>query len=159
MWLEWKHTFLTIANKYAPLRTKRVRKQDILKKKSDRVKCFQWLDENKRQRNVANREIRLAKQACYHQRFTEHTGDSQRTWQTISELTSRKPRETSVTSLKVNGLTITNSAEISDEFNDHFLISIQPMQTKCFHLSAFNSLLLYFSLDKSYLYQSKSTYF
>ena len=64
-----------------------------------------------------------------------------------------------MTSLKVNGLTITNSAEISDEFNDHFFISIQPMQTKYFHLSAFNSLLLYFSLDKSYLYQSESTYF
>ena len=37
-----------------------------------------------------------------------------------------------MTSLKVNGLTITNSAEISDEFNDHFFISIQPMQTKYF---------------------------
>ena len=61
-------------------------------------------------------QIRLAKQACYQQRFTEYTGDSQKTWQTISELTSRK-----------------------------------PMQTKYFHLSAFNSLLLYFSLDKSYL--------
>ena len=24
MWLEWKHTFLAIANKYAQLRTKRV---------------------------------------------------------------------------------------------------------------------------------------
>ena len=28
---------------------------------------------------------------------------------------------------------------------------MKPMQTKYFHLSAFNSLLLYFSLDKSYL--------
>ena len=42
------------------------------------------------------------------------------TWQTISELTSQKSGKKSVTSLKVNGLKITNPAKISDEFNHHF---------------------------------------
>ena len=47
-------------------------------------------------------------------------GDSRRTWQTINELTSRKSRKIAVTSLKVNGLSITNPTEISNEFNNYF---------------------------------------
>ena len=51
-------------------------------------------------------------------RFT--ISNCRKTWQTINELTSRKSGKTSVASLKVNGLTITNPLELSNEFNDHF---------------------------------------
>ena len=64
--------------------------------------------------------MRLTKQANYQNSFNEHTGDSRKTWQTINELTSRKSGKTSVTPLKINGLTITDTREISNEFNDHF---------------------------------------
>ena len=74
----------------------------------------------KRQRNITNKEIRLTKQAYYQNSFNEHTGDSRKTWQTINELTSRKSGKTSVTSLKINGLTITDTREISNKFNNHF---------------------------------------
>ena len=60
----------------------------------------------KRKRNITNEEKRLTKQAYYENSFNEHTGDSRKTWQTIKELTSRKCGKTSVTSLKINGLTI-----------------------------------------------------
>ena len=46
--------------------------------------------------------------------------DSRKTWQTISEPTSRKSGKTAVTSLKVNGVSITNPNELSNEFNNHF---------------------------------------
>ena len=49
----------------------------------------------------------------------QYTGDSRKTWQTINELTSRESGKTAVTSLKVNGVTITNPTELSNEFNDH----------------------------------------
>ena len=38
----------------------------------------------------------------------------------LNELTSRKSAKTSVTSRKIIGLTITDTREISNEFNDHF---------------------------------------
>ena len=43
-----------------------------------------------KQRNIVNKEIRLAKQAYYQNSFSDYTGDSKKTWQTINELTSRK---------------------------------------------------------------------
>ena len=47
-------------------------------------------------------------------------GDSRKTWKTNNELTSRKSGKTAVTSLKVNGVSITNPTELSNEFNNHF---------------------------------------
>ena len=46
--------------------------------------------------------------------------DSRKTWKTNNELTSRKSGKTAVTSLKVNGVSITNPTELSNEFNNHF---------------------------------------
>ena len=46
--------------------------------------------------------------------------DSRKTWQTINELASSKSGKTAVTSLKVNGVSITNPNELSNEFNNHF---------------------------------------
>ena len=46
--------------------------------------------------------------------------DSRKTWQTINELTSGQSGKTAVTSLKVNGVSITNPTELSNEFNNHF---------------------------------------
>ena len=40
----------------------------------------------KKQRNIVNSEIRLAKQAYYQNSFNKYTGDSKKTWQTINEL-------------------------------------------------------------------------
>ena len=71
-------------------------------------------------RNIVNSKIRLAKQAYYQNSFNQYTGDSRKTWQTINKLSSRKSVKTAVTSLKVNGVSITNPTELSNEFNNHF---------------------------------------
>ena len=93
--------------------------RDILK-----IKACKSNDPNdwmqfKQLRNIVNSEISLAKQAYYQNSFNQYTGDSRKTWQTINELTSRESGKTAVTSLKVNGVTITNPTELSNEFNDH----------------------------------------
>ena len=41
-------------------------------------------------------------------------------WQTINEVTSRKSGKKSVTSLKLNGLSLTNPTILSNELNNHF---------------------------------------
>ena len=93
---------------------------DILKIKASKSKNpSDWM-QFKKQRNIVNKEIRLAKQAYSQNTFNENKGDSKRTWQTANELTSRKSGKTTVTSLKLNGLSITNSSELSDKFNNHF---------------------------------------
>ena len=88
--------------------------RDILK-----IKTCKFNDPNdwtqfKKLRNIVNSEIRLAKQAYCQNSFNQYT------WQTINELTSRKSGKTAVTSIKVNEVSITNPAELSNEFNNHF---------------------------------------
>ena len=74
----------------------------------------------KKQRNIVSNEIRIAKQSYYHNSFNEYKVNSRKTWQTINELTSRKSGKESVTSLKVNGVSIRNPTVLSNEFNNHF---------------------------------------
>ena len=95
-------------------------KQDILKIKAIKSNAPNDWMVYKRQQNITNKEIRLTKQAYYQNSFNEHPGYSQKTWQTINELTSRKSGKMSVTSLKINGLMITDTREISNKFNNHF---------------------------------------
>ena len=82
--------------------------RDILKIKTSKSNDSNDWSLFKKQRNIVNSEIRLAKQAYYQNNFNKYTGDSKKTWQTINELTSRKSGKKSVTSLKVNGVSITN---------------------------------------------------
>ena len=106
MWSEWKTSFLEIVDKHAQLRKARVRgrsspwitselkKQmhegDILKikaiKSSDPVVRAKF----KRQRNIINKAVKQVKQSYGQTRFSDHEGDSRKTWQIINELISRK---------------------------------------------------------------------
>ena len=136
MWLQWKRLFLPIVHKHASLRIMRVRvrsspwitselRKRIMIEIFLKFKAYKINDPNdwtqfKRLRDIVNSEFRLAKQAYYQNSFNQYTGDSRKTWQTISEPTSRKSGKTAVTSLKVNGVSITNPTELSNEFNNHF---------------------------------------
>ena len=132
MWSKWKCMFLSIVDKHAPLRMrvcarsspwitsklkKRMHNRNILKIKSIKSKDpFDWM-QFKKQRNIVNDEIRLAKQSYYHNSSHECKVNSRKT---INELTSRKSGKESITSLKVNGVSITNPTMLSNEFNTHF---------------------------------------
>ena len=102
MWSKWKCMFLSIVDKHAPLRRMRVRarsspwitselkkrmhNRNILKIKAIKSKDpFDWM-QFKKQRNIVNNEIRLAKQSYYHNSFHEYKVNSRKTWQTINEL-------------------------------------------------------------------------
>ena len=74
----------------------------------------------KKQRNIVNNEIRLAKRSSYHNSFNKYKVNSRKTWQTINELTSRKSGKELVKSLKVNGVSTANPTVLSNEFNNNF---------------------------------------
>lgn len=173
MWSEWKNSFLAIVEMHAPLRTMRVRARsspwitsELKKQMHDRdilkLKAIKSNDPNdwvqfKRQRNIVNNEIRSAKQAYYQNNFNEHKGDSRKTWQTINELTSRKSGKIPVKELKVNGLSITNPTEMSDEFNNHFS-TIGPKLASKIPLSDNNSHLHYLTgTDKRFQFRPTNT--
>ena len=102
-----------------------MRNIDILKIKASKTNDPNDWTLFKKHRNIINKQIRSARLVYYRNSFNKHISDSRKTWQTINELTSRKSGKTSVASLKVNGLTITNPLELSNEFNNH-LANIGP---------------------------------
>ena len=65
-------------------------------------------------------QIRSAKHNYYLNNYNEFTNNSRKTWQTVNELTSRKSGKKSITSLKLNGVSLTNPTILSNEFNNHF---------------------------------------
>ena len=97
LWFIWKTKFLSVANKHAPLRTKRIRSnkhspwitaslkrsmrsRDVLKIKAINSKNPHDWALYKRARNEVNSEIKRAKQSHYQERFAETLGDSSITW-------------------------------------------------------------------------------
>ena len=54
------------------------------------------------------------------QSSTEHKNGSRRTWQTISELTSCKSNNPSIEELIVNGVSINETTDLANAFNEHF---------------------------------------
>ena len=63
---------------------------------------------------------RISRQKAEHRNIRPYTSTVPSILTTINELTSRKSGKTAVTSLKVNGVSITNPTELSNEFNNHF---------------------------------------
>ena len=134
---EWKKSFLEIiVDKCAPLRKARVRGRgspwitsELKKQMHERdiliIKVIKSNDpaawaKLKKQRNIVNKAVKQAKQFYYQTSFSDHKGDSRKTWQIINELTSRTSGKSSVRELRVDGQSVTNPAELEKKFNHHF---------------------------------------
>ena len=152
MWDVWKQLFTSVANKHAPLKTKRVRhkvspwltpdlkgmiiKRNNLKKKAVRSGDLNDWNEYKRLRNKTNNKLRDTKAAYYHKEIENNSGNVREIWKTINDLMSRKIKSNTINELKVNNLSFTEPSEIADELNKHFtevgstLASILP-QNNC----------------------------
>ena len=93
--------FLEVADKHAPIKTKRLRAKKSpwispqLKanmQHHDRLKCkaihtndkFHW-SEFKKFKNLVNSEIKKAKASYFQQAFNTNAGDSRRTWQIVND--------------------------------------------------------------------------
>ena len=141
MWLAWKTLFLSLVDKHAPIRTKRVRsskcpwvtsqlnkymyERDKLKKKAT-ITNDPWDWTNiKKIRNQVNNKIKNAKEMYYKSAFKHSSGSSRKTWQTINELTSRNSSNLSVREVKLDGNSVLKPQQVSEAFNKHFA-SIGP---------------------------------
>ena len=74
----------------------------------------------KRMRNKVNSEIKAAKELFYSNNFIEANGDPRKTWQIINDLTSRKAVNSSIREINLNGISISESSDLSNAFNDYF---------------------------------------
>ena len=64
--------------------------------------------------------MKTTKASYYHDSFIQSKGNARRTWKTINNLMSRRESIQIVKDVKVNDISICNSNEISNAFNEHF---------------------------------------
>ena len=97
-----------------------MRDRDAAKRKAMASNDLRDWAKYKKLRNTINNNIKTSIASYYCNAFSQSKGNSQKTWQTINELTSRRTNNTTVKELKLNSSIISNSSELSSAFNDHF---------------------------------------
>ena len=134
--LTGKQNFMRVVNSRAPIRTRRaklnnipwinsslkngMRCRDAAKKKAIRTKNPQdWANYRKLQ-NKINSKVKTTKASYYHNNVIQCEGNSRRTWKTINNLMSCRQNNQLVKVVKVNDISMCNSNEISNTFDEHF---------------------------------------
>jgi len=97
-----------------------MRCRDAAKRIAVRTKNPQdWANYRKLQNRI-NNEVKTTKASYYHNSFVQSEGNARRTWKTINNLMSRRQNNQIVKEVKVNDISICDSNEISNAFNEHF---------------------------------------
>ena len=77
-------------------------------------------NEYRNARNTVNNEIKKRKSNYYKEACIAHKENPSKLWNTINEVCSRKPERAIVKNLEIGNQQITDSANIAEDFNEHF---------------------------------------
>ena len=126
----WYRTFLTIVDKHAPHRTKRVRQQQLppwlssniieTMAKRDKLKRLKRFDDYKKMRNKVKNLVRDAKRE-YFNKLVENNTNTKQLWTAINELT-RGPKSKISTSIP--------QSLSAETFNNYFLSSASNLASE-----------------------------
>ena len=128
---------VSIINKHAPFRTKRVKnkwspwitnellreihKRDFLtEKKAASTNDLSIWKQFKDARNKANNSVKNAKRKYFSNHFDANKSDPRKTWRLINELQSRQSKSTKVSQVKTGNQVFTSPGDIAEAFNNHF---------------------------------------
>ena len=137
MWSDWLSKFSPILDIHAPFSNKRLRckkspwinslliqkmrERDSLKKRFDKNSNDLVWSQFKKARNEVNNLVKKTKRDYFMTQINSANRDPKNTWRLINELTSRKTSVNSnVKAIKQEGVTLTNSADIANTFNNYF---------------------------------------
>ena len=136
MWDLWKHLLVSVIDKHAPLRTKRVKnkrspwitnellreihKRDFLKKKAVSTNDPSIWKRFKDARNKVNNAVKNAKRKYFSDHFDANKSDPRKTWRLINELQSRQSKSTKVSQVETRNQVFTSPGDIAEAFNNHF---------------------------------------
>ena len=135
LWNEFKSNFLAVAEKHAPIRQRRVKREhkpwltkeikrlmyhrDYLRRQSVRFTSSTHNEAYKRCKNKLNKLIKTTKEEYFKTKLS-NANNSKNSWQAINELLNKKPKSTQVTQLNVDDQVITGDRNIADCFNQYF---------------------------------------
>ena len=118
LWNDFKTKFLSVADKHAPIRQRRVRSEykpwltneikqmsyhrDYLKKQSIKLRSANYDEAYKRRKNKLNSLIKETKHEYFRNKLS-NAENSKESWQTINELLNKRPKSTEVKELDIDG--------------------------------------------------------
>ena len=134
---KWSSKFISVLDKHAPLRKKRIRQKeapwisiDILEKIRERndmkrrAHCSKT-DEDwksyKKLRNTVTDMVRKAKRKYVSESIHCNNGDSNAMWKSLRRIMPKKKKETSIQKLEIEGSEVKGSRKIASCLNDHFV--------------------------------------
>ncbi len=133
---EWSNMFSMILEKHAPMRNRRVSAEfspwltkefKLLCKSRDRLKKFAVSSKShllmqayRQLRNRANKMNDNLKREFFTKKIAEHDGDLKNTWKTINQVLNKKSKTTHISSLEVEGKTVSGDSAIAESMNQFF---------------------------------------
>ena len=121
LWNEFKSNFLAVAEKHAPIRQRRVKREHKpwLTKEIKRLTYHRDYLKRQSVKNKLNKLIKTTKEEYFKTKLS-NANNSKNSWQAINELLNKKPKSTQVTQLNVDDQVITGDRNIADCFNQYF---------------------------------------
>ena len=136
LWLTWKTFFMSMLNKHAPIKTIRVRGNDLpyvtakvksLMRQRDylRGKAHQtgskYIGQAYQQlRNKVDYTLRKLKSYFYTKKIEESKGKLKNAWRVLKNVTNRSPKCTSIDQIRVDECLVVDRQQISEEMNRYF---------------------------------------
>ena len=147
MWETWMNVFTSIADKHAPLRTRKVRSKhtpwltneikkqinhrDYLKQKATRTKSRHFYEAHKITRNKTNKMVEKAKSRHVHFQHTinNNSNDPKQLWKGVNLIRGKGSKTTNITSLEEEEETVTGDKNIAEALNS-FFVNVSPSLSK-----------------------------
>ena len=136
LWSRWKSFFLDILNKYAPVKTIRVkgnnlpyitaavksmmRQRDYLRGKVNKTSSKYLRQAFQHLRNKVNYTLRKMKSDYYTKKIEDNGDNLRNTWKVLKKVINRNGKCNLVNTITVNNTEITNKQKISDQINKYF---------------------------------------
>ena len=137
MWDVWKTLFMSVLDKHALIREKRVknkpsipwltsaikkeiRERDRLKHLAIKHKSDNYWNAYKSLRNRITAALREAKTAYYKLEFEKVKHDRKQAWNTVNKILNRKKNSPDINCIETQIGEINNPSELADCFNDYF---------------------------------------
>ncbi|CAB4015173.1 RNA-directed DNA polymerase from transposon X-element [Paramuricea clavata] len=135
LWSDFKIKFLTIADKHAPIKQRRVKSEfkpwiiseirrlsyhrDYLKRQAIRLRSVYYETAYKKCKNKVTNLIRTSKESYFKSKLS-NSNNSKESWQSINELLNKKSKTSQIREINFEGETVINDEKIAAGFNEYF---------------------------------------
>ena len=171
----FQEIFESLLNIHAPIKKRRVRSEfapwltpslrksmETRDRQTEKIaaKSPEMWSAYSKQRNKVTKEIRYSIQDYYKGLMEKNKGDPKKMWKTINRVLEKDAKSTTLSSIEINGKTLTKERDVLEALNCHFVsfgpklarsIETRPSDNCSQHVTPVNEEMLFKPVDKKYV--------